>query len=111
MAEQTAVATGELGTEAVDLLSELIAHDTVNPPGNEDRVQVPLAEHLRDAGFEVALLEAEPGRPNLVADLPGEPSACSATSTRSPPTRASGASAPGRARWSTGWSAGAAPRT
>ena len=32
----------------------------------------PLAEHLRDAGFEVALLEAEPGRPNLVADLPGE---------------------------------------
>ncbi|HXV52012.1 MAG TPA: M20/M25/M40 family metallo-hydrolase [Solirubrobacterales bacterium] len=72
MAEETAVATGELGTEAVDLLSELIAHDTVNPPGNEDRVQVPLAEHLRDAGFEVALLEAEPGRPNLVADLPGE---------------------------------------
>ena len=35
-------------------------------------MQEPLAEHLRDAGFEVQLLEAEPGRPNLVADLAGE---------------------------------------
>ena len=35
-------------------------------------MQEPLAEHLRDAGFEVQLLAAEPGRPNLVADLAGE---------------------------------------
>lgn len=72
MGEETAVAPDALGTEAIDLLAELIRADTVNPPGNEDRVQEPLAEHLRDAGFEVQLLEAEPGRPNLVADLAGE---------------------------------------
>ncbi len=72
MGEDTALAPSPLGTKAVELLSELIRADTVNPPGNEGRVQEPLAQHLRDAGFEVELLEAEPGRPNLVADLAGE---------------------------------------
>ena len=72
MGEETAVAPSALGTRAVELLGELIRADTVNPPGNEDRVQEPLAEHLHDAGFEVMLLAAEPGRPNLVADLGGE---------------------------------------
>jgi len=72
MPEETALAPGGVGAEAVELLSELIRADTVNPPGNEDRVQEPLAERLRDAGFEVRLLAAEPGRPNLVADLAGE---------------------------------------
>src|SRR3954449_4183762 len=72
MAEPATVAESALGARAVELLSELIRHDTVNPPGNEDRIQEPLAQKLRDAGFEVALLSAEPGRPNLVADLPGE---------------------------------------
>ena len=72
MGEETALAPSDLGQRAVDLLSELIRADTVNPPGNEDRVQEPLAQKLRDAGFEVTLLEAEPGRPNLVADLAGD---------------------------------------
>jgi acetylornithine deacetylase/succinyl-diaminopimelate desuccinylase-like protein len=72
MGEDTALAPSPLGTKAVELLSELIRADTVNPPGNEDRVQEPLAQKLRDAGFEVALLSAEPGRPNLVADLHGK---------------------------------------
>src|SRR5687767_12906144 len=72
MVEPTAVAESALGTRAVELLSELIRRDTVNPPGNEDRVQEPLAQKLRDAGFDVALLAAEPGRPNLIADLPGD---------------------------------------
>src|SRR5688572_22465557 len=72
MVEPAAVAEGALGARAVELLSELIRHDTVNPPGNEDRVQEPLAQKLRDAGFDVSLLAAEPGRPNLVADLPGD---------------------------------------
>jgi acetylornithine deacetylase/succinyl-diaminopimelate desuccinylase-like protein len=71
MVEPAAVADGALGTRAVELLSELLRLDTVNPPGNEDRVQEPLAQKLRDAGFEVTLLEAEPGRPNLIADLAG----------------------------------------
>src|SRR4051794_41947399 len=72
MAEPATVAESALGQRAVGLLSELIRADTVTPPGNEDRVQEPLAQKLRDAGFEVTLLAAEPGRPNLIADLPGE---------------------------------------
>ena len=72
MGEPAAVAEGALGTRAVELLSELLRLDTVNPPGNENRVQEPLAQKLRDAGFEITLLEAEPGRPNLIADLAGE---------------------------------------
>ena len=71
MGEEIALAPSGLGTDAVELLSELIQRDTVNPPGNEDRVQDLLAERLRDAGFSVTLLAAEPGRPNLVADLEG----------------------------------------
>jgi acetylornithine deacetylase/succinyl-diaminopimelate desuccinylase-like protein len=59
-----------LGSEAVDLLSQLIRIDTVNPPGNEGPAQEVLAATLGDAGFECELLEAEPGRPNLIARLP-----------------------------------------
>ena len=51
MGEETALAETDLGTGAVDLLCELIALDTVNPPGNEDRAQDLLAERLRDAGL------------------------------------------------------------
>lgn len=63
--------TGEpgLGTAAVDLLSRLIRLNTVNPPGNEGPAQELLATRLRDAGFDCELLEAAPGRPNLVATL------------------------------------------
>jgi acetylornithine deacetylase/succinyl-diaminopimelate desuccinylase-like protein len=66
----TAVPEG-LGTWAVDLLSRLIQADTVNPPGNEGPVQQFLRGTLAAAGFECELLEAEPGRPNLVARLKG----------------------------------------
>jgi acetylornithine deacetylase/succinyl-diaminopimelate desuccinylase-like protein len=72
MGEETAVAASALGAEAVGLLGELIRFDTVNPPGNEEPAQELLAERLREAGFECTLLAAEPGRPNLVADLAGE---------------------------------------
>ena len=72
MGEETAIATSALGTEAVELLGDLIRFDTVNPPGNEEPAQEMLAERLRDAGFACTLLAAEQGRANLVADLPGE---------------------------------------
>jgi acetylornithine deacetylase/succinyl-diaminopimelate desuccinylase-like protein len=55
--------------EAEQLLSRLIAFNTVNPPGNERAAQEYLAEHLTAAGFQCELLGAEPGRPNLVARL------------------------------------------
>jgi acetylornithine deacetylase/succinyl-diaminopimelate desuccinylase-like protein len=71
MSEETALAGTRLGTSAVDLLCELIALDTVNPPGNEDRAQDLLSARLRDAGFEVTTLAAQAGRDNLIADLDG----------------------------------------
>ncbi|CAN5476182.1 M20/M25/M40 family metallo-hydrolase [soil metagenome] len=62
----------ELGREAVELLSKLLRVNTVNPPGNEGPAQEMLMGLLSEAGFECKLLEAEPGRPNLIADLRGE---------------------------------------
>ncbi len=61
-----------LGAEAVKLLSELIRFNTVNPPGNEGPAQEHVARILSDAGFDCELLEAEAGRPNLVASLKGD---------------------------------------
>ncbi len=60
-----------LASEAVQLLQQLIAFDTVNPPGNELPAQEHLHALLRDAGFECELLAAQAGRPNLVARLRG----------------------------------------
>jgi acetylornithine deacetylase/succinyl-diaminopimelate desuccinylase-like protein len=59
-----------LGAEAVDLLSQLLRIDTVNPPGNEGPAQDLIAGILGEAGFDCEILEAEPGRPNLIARLP-----------------------------------------
>lgn len=63
--------TGTLGAEAVELLSELLRFNTVNPPGNERAAQEHVAALLSEAGFEVELLEREPDRTNLIARLPG----------------------------------------
>src|SRR3954470_6756476 len=56
---------------AVDLALELIRLDTVNPPGNEGIVADLLGGRLAAAGFELAVHEHAPGRPNLIARLPG----------------------------------------
>ncbi|HEY6636141.1 MAG TPA: M20/M25/M40 family metallo-hydrolase [Solirubrobacterales bacterium] len=66
----TAVPQG-LGPSAVELLGRLIHTNTVNPPGNEGAAQELLRTMLVAAGFECQLLEAERGRPNLVARLRG----------------------------------------
>jgi acetylornithine deacetylase/succinyl-diaminopimelate desuccinylase-like protein len=58
--------------EATSLLQRLIRLDTVNPPGNELAAQELLRGELEGAGFDCELLEALPGRPNLVARLPGK---------------------------------------
>ncbi|MFT4035533.1 MAG: M20/M25/M40 family metallo-hydrolase [Patulibacter sp.] len=69
-----------LAHQATALLQTLIRARTVNPPGDEAVIQQVLAHELRDAGCHVQLLEAAPGRPNLIAELgrpdhrhPGEP--------------------------------------
>jgi acetylornithine deacetylase/succinyl-diaminopimelate desuccinylase-like protein len=61
----------QLESRTVDLLRKLIAENTVNPPGNEEAVQLQLRELLENAGFECELLSAVEGRPNLVARLRG----------------------------------------
>jgi acetylornithine deacetylase/succinyl-diaminopimelate desuccinylase-like protein len=72
MSEGTATAAqSELGTLAVQLLQRLIREDTVNPPGNERRIQEDVKGLLEGAGFRCELLEAEPNRANLVATLEG----------------------------------------
>lgn len=60
-----------LQQSATQLLQRLIRCNTVNPPGAERAAQEMLAGELREAGFEVDLLGAEPERPNLVARLRG----------------------------------------
>jgi acetylornithine deacetylase/succinyl-diaminopimelate desuccinylase-like protein len=61
----------QLEDRTVDLLRRLISMNTVNPPGNEEIVQLHLKELLEGAGFECELLAAVEGRPNLVARLHG----------------------------------------
>ena len=61
----------DLQQETTALLQRLIRVNTVNPPGAERVAQEMLAADLRDGGFEVELLGAEPERPNLVARLRG----------------------------------------
>lgn len=61
----------ELERRTTELLQHLIRLDTVNPPGNEERVQRHLQPLLEQAGFEVELLAKIRGRPNLIARLPG----------------------------------------
>ncbi|MFB6549430.1 M20/M25/M40 family metallo-hydrolase [Streptomyces sp. NPDC056405] len=52
-------------------LSELVRLDTTNPPGNEIAVARYLSRELGRSAVPHTVLEAEPGRANLVARLPG----------------------------------------
>lgn len=55
----------------VEIARELVRHDTRNPPGNERACIAYLASLLERAGLEVKTLEFQPGRPSVVARLPG----------------------------------------
>jgi acetylornithine deacetylase/succinyl-diaminopimelate desuccinylase-like protein len=72
MAAENTVAPAQAGAEAVELLGELIRIDTSNPPGNEQPAQELLEAKLSAAGFDCELIAARPGRPNLIANLPGD---------------------------------------
>ena len=54
------------------LLDELVAIDTSNPPGNEDKAARLVAAKLHAAGIEAVLVPFAPGRTNLVARLKGD---------------------------------------
>ena len=60
----------DLEGRTTELLQRLIQFDTVNPPGAEEACQEYLRGLLEGAGFEVELLAAVAGRPNLVARMP-----------------------------------------
>ncbi|MFW5748693.1 MAG: M20/M25/M40 family metallo-hydrolase [Chloroflexota bacterium] len=53
------------------LLRNLIRFDTTNPPGNEAACIAYIRDVLNEAGIESLVLEKAPGRPNLIARLPG----------------------------------------
>src|SRR4051794_9904412 len=59
-------------TFARQLLDELVATDTSNPPGNEEKAAKLVAAKLRAAGIESTIVPFAPGRSNLVARLKGD---------------------------------------
>ena len=61
--------------EATHYLQDLVRIDTTNPPGNETKAAEYLAGVLKREGIEPTILEAVPGRGNLVARLKGDGSA------------------------------------
>ena len=62
----------ETATFARQLLDELVATDTSNPPGNEEKATKLIAARLRAAGIESTIVPFAPGRANLVARLKGD---------------------------------------
>lgn len=64
-----------LKSEAICHLQALLRIDTTNPPGNELAAAEYLAGVLRSEGYQPLILEAAPGRGNLVARYPGNGSA------------------------------------
>jgi len=55
--------------ETLQLLCDLIAEPSENPPGNEERCAQLLASFLEQRGVACRLDQAAPGRPNLYACL------------------------------------------
>ena len=69
-------ATPLLRSDLTDLLSQLVAIDSVNPslvPGGagESEIAAFVARWVRDAGLEVEVLEETPGRPSVIVRAAG----------------------------------------
>ena len=115
MSEEVALAPqAELGAEAVDLLQRLIRIDTSNPPGNEARGAGAARasssrRRLRVRAARRATRSARTWSRGSRRAPRARRCACSATSTRSPPTRPSGAATRGPASFADGevWGRGA----
>ena len=69
MSQQIAAADEAL--DPIALLSEYVAVDTVNPPGNEANAVAFYARYLEAAGIEYEVGESTPGRSNIWARLEG----------------------------------------
>ncbi len=55
-----------LHLDAQEICRALLRIDTTNPPGNERPAAELVANKLREVGYEPVMLEAEPGRTNVV---------------------------------------------
>ena len=64
-----------VGREAATLLSQYVAINTTNPPGNELKAAEWLKAVLARDGIEAQIFEPKPGKANLYARLPGDGSA------------------------------------
>lgn len=64
-----------VGREAASLLSQYIAINTTNPPGNEAQTARWLAAVLAREGIETQVFEPKPGKANVYARLRGDGSA------------------------------------
>src|SRR3954468_23449849 len=65
-APDTAPGLAPLGEEARRLCQALLRMDTTNPPGNERICADYLAASLAEVGYQPELIEAAPGRANLI---------------------------------------------
>jgi acetylornithine deacetylase/succinyl-diaminopimelate desuccinylase-like protein len=65
-------APDETTRQARALLDELVATDTSNPPGNEEKAAKLVAAKLLAVGIESTLVSFAPGRSDLVARLKGD---------------------------------------
>ena len=55
--------------EIVSIVSELVRHDTTNPPGNEYLCKEIVTDCMNRLGMEVSYYEKEPGRTNIVGRI------------------------------------------
>lgn len=55
--------------EIVRIVSELVRHDTTNPPGNEHLCKEIVTECMNKLGMDVSCYEKEPGRTNVVGKI------------------------------------------
>jgi acetylornithine deacetylase len=64
-------------TEVIGLLSDLVRIPSVNPRmgdgSGEEKIALYLADRLRSLGLTPSITEVQPGRPNILVSMPGQP--------------------------------------
>lgn len=70
--------------DPVALTQRLVRFDTTNPSGNEGECIAHIKSVLDGAGIQNQVLAKTPGRPNLIARLPGDGSAAPYCSRATP---------------------------
>ena len=60
-----------LSTELIELTRDMIRTPSENPPGDERAISGLVSDRLESLGFEVELVESEPGRVNTLGTLRG----------------------------------------